>query len=345
MFGRQPVGLEQLENPALYPDGDGQEFLKEQKQRMLHLHKVLRTVSDEIKAARTAEVTSREYDRLHTARKGVVQPSTPGQDRYVWLLYGSKENAAYIRKHGHGSPWRHRYKVLEVKPHAVRLEVPKDRSVPMVQEWQPLRRVCVARPDQHAPDGTEPTLTDSGLAVSPDDVRPIVFDGDLDDDNDDDNDIWNIERVVRAEKVGGKYVIWLKWKGSDELSSRLGHELMAESSNPDLIKEIREAIAAARAIPGPFGHVDDEDDVPEVTVPPNLVSPPASVLPSEDDPTDLRPIAQRKEKRRTAARMLLLHDAGARLEAFAELNRFQLLADDYCFPFDKCPSLPHLLVT
>ena len=181
--------------------------------------------------------------------------------------------------------------------------------------------------------------------MSPDDVRPTVFDGDLDDDNDDDNDIWNIERVVRAEKVGDKYVIWLKWKGSDELSSRLGHELIAESSNPELIKEIRDAIAAARAIPGPFGHVDDEDDAPEAAVPPNLVSPPAEVLPSADDPTDLRPISQRKGKRRAAARMLLLHDAGARLQAFAEFNRFQLLADDYCFPFDKCPSLPQLLVT
>ena len=83
---------------------------------MLYLHKSLRLASDDIKNARITKANKREYDQLQVARRGTVLPSTPGNDRYVWLLSGSKENAAYIRKHGHGAPWRHKYKVLEVNP-------------------------------------------------------------------------------------------------------------------------------------------------------------------------------------------------------------------------------------
>ena len=83
----------------------------------------------------------------------------------MWLLYGSKENAAYIRKHGHGAPWRHKYKVLEVKPHGVRLEVPNDGSVPRVLEWQPMRRVAVAHEDEQGPTGFEPYMTEYGYAM------------------------------------------------------------------------------------------------------------------------------------------------------------------------------------
>ena len=85
VFGREPVGLEKLENPALYPDGDGNEFLTSIKQRMLHLHKSLRETSDSIKHARIATKDRLEHGRLAKARLGTVLPSTPDQDRYVWL--------------------------------------------------------------------------------------------------------------------------------------------------------------------------------------------------------------------------------------------------------------------
>ena len=151
MFGRKPIGLEQLENPALYPDGDGEEFLANIKLRMLHLQRALQTASDEIKNARIDEKNAREYGNLEKHKRGTVQASTPGNNKYVWLLYGSVENAARIRKSGHGAPWRHKYKVLEVKPHAVRLEIPKDGSAPRV----------VVEDDFTLPD-TWPSMVPSG---------------------------------------------------------------------------------------------------------------------------------------------------------------------------------------
>ena len=54
----------------------------------------------------------------------------------VWLVYSDSERSRYLRKHGHGRAWRHPYKVLSVKPHAVKLEVPTDGSVPEVLAWQ-----------------------------------------------------------------------------------------------------------------------------------------------------------------------------------------------------------------
>lgn len=56
------------------------------------------------------------------------------------ILRGSTQDAAYIRKHGHGDDWKIRYKVLEVRPHAVRLEIPTDGSAPRINEWQSITR-------------------------------------------------------------------------------------------------------------------------------------------------------------------------------------------------------------
>ena len=74
------------------------------------------------------------------SRSGRIRASTPTCPSYVRMIRGSFEDARYIRKHGHGAPWKNKYQVLEVRPHAVRLEIPKDGSVPIVNEWQLIRR-------------------------------------------------------------------------------------------------------------------------------------------------------------------------------------------------------------
>ena len=261
LFGREPIGLEKLENPALYPTGDGNELLLSIKQRMLHLHSALRSASDTIKNARVDATNKYEYAHLRNAKRGTILPSTPGNDRYVWLLHGSKENADYIRKHGHGAPWRYRYKVLEVRPHAVRLEVPKDGSVPRVLEWQSMRRVAVARNDIHAPTGYEPYMTEYGLTTSASgDAGPT--DEDLAE-----VDTFEIEFIVRADRIGRDYKIWIKWKDHTQVTPRWRNELLKETSNPIILADIKRAVDEAKLRADlTQGHLDDEDDIDDTEV-------------------------------------------------------------------------------
>ena len=348
LFGRAPIGLEQLENPSLYPDGDGEQFLSELRNKMIRLHRTMRLMSDEIKEARANKANAADYSRLEHARRGVVLPSTAQQNRYVWLLYGSKENAAKIRKHGHGAPWRHRYKVLEVKPHAVRLEIPTDNSVPRVQEWQPMRRVSVSRPDEHRPDGTEPHLTNSGLSIRPPSLgSPPPPNGDLDENGD---QLYEIDRVVRAEKVGGRYRIYLRWKGHSDITFRDHAELLAETSNPQILLEIKDAIQLCKDTQqyeqGHLPSSDDEEDItaPDLVIPgaqvPDIV--PDALIPMPGPLTtyqdDTLPISQRLSRRKTAPQLLAVrtdqtlapwHSHAATL-AYIRYQSFCFVVDDYC---------------
>jgi len=255
LFGREPVGLEKLENPALYPTGDGNEFLASIKQRMLHLHDALRISSDAIKNARIDATNKYEYAHLQSAKRGTILPSSPGNDKYVWLLYGSKENADYIRKHGHGAPWRYRYKVLEVRPHAVRLEIPKDGSVPRVLEWQSMRRVSAAHDHVHAPTGYEPYMTEYGLTID----KP--GDGGPTDDDLADVDTYEIENIVRADRIGRDYKLWIKWKDHPQITPRWRSELLKETSNSEILADIKRVVAEAKLRADVAqGHLDEEDE-------------------------------------------------------------------------------------
>ena len=313
LFGREPVGLEKLENPALYPTGDGDEFLASVKQRMLHLHSALRTASDAIKNARIDATNKYEYAHLATAKRGTVLPSTPGNDRYVWLLYGSKENADYIRKHGHGAPWRFRYKVLEVRPHAVRLEVPKDGTVPRVLEWQSMRRVSVAHDSVHAPTGYEPYMTEYGLAVA-DPGKGGPTDDDLAD-----ADTYEIETIVRADRIGRDYKLWIKWKDHTQITPRWRSELLKETSNSEILADIKRVVAEAKMRADVAqGHLDEEDELSDE---PNDNSPESSpndaelpgiqldTLAPADDLTIAQRLALRKNKSKviTTAQTQLVH--------------------------------------
>ncbi|MDC0525347.1 DDE-type integrase/transposase/recombinase [bacterium] len=262
LFGREPDGLERLENPALYPDGDGHQFLTELRGRMVHLHRELQKYSDDIKAARVREDNERLFARMQTSRHGQILPSSPAQDRFVWMLHGSKEQATYLRKHGHGTPWRYKYKVLEVKPHAVRLEVPNDGSVPQVNEWQLIRRISPAHEGEHTPDENSPVITDMGVPLPS--VSPDVHHhhGDCDD------GIYDIERISHAQGVGNVYRIWIKWRHYDELTWRWRHELVQETSNAEVLEQIEQAVTAERARLQALRHEGAEvEDTPPQDVP------------------------------------------------------------------------------
>jgi hypothetical protein len=269
LFGYEPTGLEQLENPALYPKAeDGDEFVRELRSSLLKLHADLRHHSDAIKAARAAEENKRLHSRTDTSRFGTVKASTADCDQFAWLVHGSKEQVDYTRKHGHGAPWKHKYKVLEVTPHAVRLEVPKDGSVPEVNEWQLLRRVIPAHAAEHTPDKLSPKLSEYGIALPNVSIAPRTrSDREMDIGNADGEQYgeeeYTIEKILYAEKVGGAYKIWIKWEGYEEITFRWYAELKSETTNKWLLQEMENAVVAEKARSIRSGNKEpDEDEVP-----------------------------------------------------------------------------------
>jgi hypothetical protein len=245
LFGREPVGLEQLEDPSLYPEmDDSDHFLRELPGRMRLAHETLRQLSDTLKQAHADEMNTRKH-ALASNTSGIVQASTADEAKYAWVIHGSKEQAAYVAKHGHGLPWKHKYKVLEVRPHSVRLEIPIDGSVPRVNEWQLRRRVARAPAGDHTASDNDPVITESGLAMPGEVLQPTddPMGGDL---YAGDEAEYTIETVKYAERVGSHYKLWIKWSGSPDLTWRWAHELRAETSNDELLQNIETVISIER---------------------------------------------------------------------------------------------------
>jgi len=259
LFGREPFGLEHLENPALLPaPSSGDEFLLNLRTNLIHLHAELQRHSDAIKLARTQEETARKYARLSTSRHGVIH-----KGGYVWVIHGSHAQADFTRKHGHGTPWKHRYKVLEIKPHAVLLEIPADSSVPKISPWQHIRKVSPADDLTHDATPTSPRITELGIPLSsifPPMLSPMDGDGDL---LAPDDDLYEIESIHHAEKVGRYYRIWITWKGFAEPSWRWRHQLVREIGDPMTLQAITDAVDAARArrlLEAPSDTYEDDPD-------------------------------------------------------------------------------------
>ena len=100
-----------MENPELLPkDGAGSEWLKEMRSSMMRLHADIFKASDSIKQSRADEANRRNHSELD-GRAGQIKVGG-----YVRTIRDSMENAKYIRKHGHGAPWKHKYLVKEVRP-------------------------------------------------------------------------------------------------------------------------------------------------------------------------------------------------------------------------------------
>ena len=83
---------------------------------------------------------------------------------------------------------------------------------------------------------------------------PVVQDYDPD-------EAFEIDHVIRAEKVGGKYRIWLKWKDHVDPSPVSKAQLLRESSNPELLAEVELAMKKYREEHASRLRPDDDDDV------------------------------------------------------------------------------------
>ena len=240
--------LTALENPQLLPSSTpAEQTIQDMSIRMNRLHQRLQAESDSLKAA-AAAAANKSAPRVDTAT-GQPIPSVrrvqPGDK--VWLTYSDSERARYLRKHGHGTPWRHAYKVLETKPHAVRLEIPKDGSAPDVLPWQSLRKCAFAAPNFHSDDLPVPTVDNRGIPLIPTDSEatehiptpapaapPVDFGTTWDA-----SEKFEVERIVSAHRVGGGWKVSVKWAGYSDLTeeplSRVKHDVR---HHPDLLRQI-----------------------------------------------------------------------------------------------------------
>ena len=196
------------------------------------------------------------------------------------MVYSDSERARYLRKHGHGRAWRHPYKVLSVKPHAVKLEVPTDGSVPEVLAWQSLRKCSAAAPLFHSPDLPVPDVLPNGLPSlvpaefpadpsTPDAWQPV----------DPSEPNYEIERIVSAEPRGSGWTLQVKWKGYDEITPEpLGRVLRDIVGHEGILSEIAQC----------------KHDY-------YLKNP--KKVPKDDEPLDARPLHQLECKRRGRRRL------------------------------------------
>ena len=162
-----------------------------------------------------------------------------------------------MRKHGHGEPWKVRYRVLEVRPHAVLLDIPKDGSVPRISEWQLIRR-CEPAPDEEAaPHADDPKVTEMGV--------PLPLNDDTAAEVEDDDTLYEVEKILRAEKIGNKYRLWVKWAGYEEPTPMWRTHLLAQPLSDELLAEIEEACQRYRDEHPRYA--DESDDEPDASSP------------------------------------------------------------------------------
>ena len=248
LFGYEPFGLAELENPELLPaDGEGEEFLVGVRARMLRIHHHLRILSDRIKEANVDAKNERIKGRLTQHSTG--GDISPGD--FVWIQYGDKEKANYLRKYGHGEPWKHRYRVRGVTNHAILLEIPDDGSVPRINQWQLLRRCSLSAPELHCAPHVSVAADGTPVEGSPpagnDEEAVIPGPGDVGDAASRVRPRWEVDHIVRAEPSGSGYALWVKWKG-DEYPDPTREPLasLRASATRELRKEIDAAIAKAQ---------------------------------------------------------------------------------------------------
>lgn len=233
VFGWSPPTLAALENPELLPAETAHEkSIRTTAITMSRLHDRLKREVENLKEATAAA-------HVHHSPKRQVQSGDK-----VWLIYSDPERARYIRKHGHGRAWRHAFKVVKVKPHAVKLEVPTDGSVPEVLHWQSLRKCSFAAPYFHDPDMVLPDVNEQGAPLMPEDyyachdpsTTPSAHTSTPETDEDKE---YEIERIVGATKLGGGWRLMVKWKDYPDATPEPMWKILKQTNHPDIIRDIK----------------------------------------------------------------------------------------------------------
>ena len=130
--------------------------------------------------------------------------------------------------------------MLAVKPHAVKLEVPRDGSVPEVLPWQSLRKCAFAAPYFHDPDLLLPDVNESGIPMMPETqttsgppVTPVAPN------HWDPAQRFEIEDIVGATRVGGGWQLQVKWKGYPDATKEPMWRITSSTKHPDILNAIK----------------------------------------------------------------------------------------------------------
>jgi hypothetical protein len=247
VFGRQPITLTALENPSLLPTNSPEaKDVRQLAFTMSRLHRRLQGESEAIKEVATLNAN------MSKLPKRLVQKGDK-----IWLTYSDSERARYLRKHGHGLAFRHPFVVEAVKPHAVKLVVPKDGSVPDVLPWQSLRKCAFAAPHFHRDDlpvpaideSTTPLVPDRDARLSPpaDPSNTPSLDGVVDPSHDETagrrsgwttENSGEVEKIVSVEHIGSGWRLHVKWKGYDETTPEPCSTITKYVTDPDILEQI-----------------------------------------------------------------------------------------------------------
>ena len=231
LFGRSPTPLAAIENPELLPsEVDGNEFVRELSYRLRVLHRGLAVESDLIKQTAIDAYNRRVDQDAHSILAGDE----------VWLTPGTSEHAAYVRKHGHGAPWKFKYTVLEVRPHAVRLDMTNCGDAPRLEEWQSVRKCTKAQPTYEDFDVAIPLSDDGGRAlVHADGTTPTAP---PEEDETLGESRFLIERILRAEPRGRGWVVYVKWRDFDDVTAEPVSNIVRDTrGDPDILNQIHGA--------------------------------------------------------------------------------------------------------
>ena len=187
----------------------------------------------------------------------------------------SAANAAFVlghlsRKHGHGVAWKHAFVVDKVKPHAVRLVIPRDGSVPDVLPWQSLRKCTFAAHHFQRDDLPLPVVDDSCTPLippeAPDETQVTRPASDPPDPAVSDTDgysewtadkVYPIERIVGAEMIGGGWRLQVKWLGFPQPTPEPMNKILKQMKNhPEILEQIDHCknewfLAITLLLPGP----------------------------------------------------------------------------------------------
>ena len=262
LFGREPVGLPELENPALSPPREtGSAFLESLRARVQAIQSHLKEISDQTKEkVRNAA----EADRYKAGEQKIECGDI------VWLQYRNREHALRLMKAG-GQPWKHPYRVEAVSNSGAKL-VPFKGS-PRVMLWQPLQRLTKSPPKFH----DESTLYDvdsTGFSLAPfcETPRPRErldenpLNGHVKDGAPNPDGTYEIEQILSAQwnKKADDYMMKVKWKGWVKPTFETRWFLLNPDncSDEDIHEQVREAVRRARR--GKGLPDDDEDALPEV---------------------------------------------------------------------------------
>ena len=232
VFGFSPPTLAALENPELLPHSTTEEASV--RNTAITLAALQHRLQEERQVLKQATAA---LDKHSVPKRRVVEGDK------VWLTYSDSERARYLRKHGHGRAWRHPFVVTAVKPHAVRLHVPKDGSVPDVLPWQSLRKCAFAAPHFHDPAMPVPDVNERGLPMIPEsdesiELRSSAPASEMVDDGWSTEREYAIERIVSATKVGRGWALQVKWEGYPDTTSEPLWKILKQTNHPDILADI-----------------------------------------------------------------------------------------------------------